>query len=128
MNLDNILNGIPVKEVESAEEKVKRIYKINRSISSIWVTYKSNRSLPSYDLDAIEQAQKVIEEYLQLLKEEVKEKTVNHPAYKSRLKDGEILATYKRLQSFRAVAKALNCDPKTVKTRLEKMGYLKKRR
>lgn len=64
--------------------------------------------------------------YRGLLEGDVKKKYTGHPSYKAELDDKEIWEKYEELGSFRAVGKALGCDPKTVKERLIRMGHIQK--
>ncbi len=75
--------------------------------------------------DLIKNAVELIKEYKGFVEGSVRQEAVNHPSYKSTLGNDIILAKYKELNSFRAVARALNCSPKTVKRRLLMMGEIK---
>lgn len=83
----------------------------------------------SYEREGLEKlkgALKDLEEYRGLLEGDIKKKYTGHPSYKAELDDKEILAKYEQLKSFRAVGKALGCDPKTVKERLIRIGRIQK--
>lgn len=126
MDTTDAFNNIPTTNAESAEEKVEQLNQEIQTLFELSLKHGMNGTIRGDELQTIKRAQAIIEEYRDLLKEGIDQKVINHPAYKPELDDKEILARYKRLKSFRAVARVLNCDPKTIKTRLEKMGYLKK--
>lgn len=79
-----------------------------------------------FDFDYKEEIDKAIEvlyDYIRLSKLVNEKPQVKQIARKDKLNNEDIKNLYDKLGSFRAVGKALKCDPKTVKNRLLEMGY-----
>ena len=106
------------------DDKLEELKKNIQELFSFILKHEMNHTLPDVYIRMINRTLEHLKEYQKILEEGAKGVSAKHPAHKDRLNDEEILAKYKELKSFRAVGKALGCDAKTVKNRLEKMGYL----
>lgn len=73
--------------------------------------------------EEIDKAIEVLYDYIRLSKLVNEKPQVKQIARKDKLNNEDIKNLYDKLGSFRAVGKALKCDPKTVKNRLLEMGY-----
>lgn len=106
------------------DDKVEELKQNIQELFSFTFKHDVNRTLLDAHIRMLNRTLEHLKEYQKILEEGTNGVPAEHPAHKDKLKDEEILTKYKELKSFRAVGKALGCDAKTVKNRLEKMGYL----
>lgn len=114
------------ENIKSVEERIQHLDEEIQELYRFIHKYGMNHEYPSKGLQVMENAKRDLEAFRDSLEKGKKQMFIEHPAHKAELSDERILAEYKKLKSFRAVARILECDPKTVKNRLEKMGYFKK--
>lgn len=114
--------AMPVQMI-STEDKILKLDEEIEELDKFTFLNGINHTYDPQELGIMERALDDLKEYRKLLEGDIKKKYTGHPSYKSELDDTVILENFKRLRSYRAVGKALGCDPKTVKNRLVSMGY-----
>lgn len=112
-------------QVISTEDKILKLDEEIEELNEFTFLNGVNHTYDLQKLGIMKRALDDLKEYRKLLEGDIKKKYTGHPSYKSNLDDAVILEKFKRLGSYRAVGKALGCDPKTVKNRLVSMGYIK---
>lgn len=115
---------VPV-QIRSTDDKILKLDEEIKELDEFTFLNGVNHTYDLQKLGIMKRALDDLREYRKLLEGDIKKKYTGHPSYKSNLDDAVILEKFKRLGSYRAVGKALGCDPKTVKNRLVSMGFKK---